>query len=60
MSGRPYTSGSKVGSGSGIQRRVISVGRSLASFALEVAAAMDDGAVESVLYLPTNVVGLVT
>jgi hypothetical protein len=39
---------------SGLQRRIISVGRSLSSFALEAAAAMNDGAVESVLYLPTN------
>lgn len=39
---------------SGLQRRVISVGRALSSFALEAAAVMNDGAVESVLYLPTN------
>ena len=39
---------------SGLQRRVISVGRALSSFALEAAAVMNDGAVESVLYLDTN------
>lgn len=38
----------------GLQRRIISVGRSLSTFAIEAAAAMNDGAVESVLYLPTN------